>query len=85
MANDGVFGIIGGLGAVLLPGAWFLLFRNAYSSITESEGSAPATGETTSSPSRRTAARASSSGSRSGKQEPRWETLTVHRENHRRS
>lgn len=74
--------IIGGLGAVFLLGAWFLLFRNAYSSITESEGSAPAAGETTSSPSRGTAARASSSGSRAGKQEPRWETLTDYAKDH---
>ena len=44
MANDGVFGIIGGLGAVLLLGAWFLLFRNAYSSITESERQRPGGG-----------------------------------------
>lgn len=82
MANDGLFGIIGGLGAVFILGVWFLLFRNAYSSITESEGSAPAAGETTSSPSRGTATRASSSGSRSGKQEPRWETLTDYAKDH---
>lgn len=67
---------------MFLFGAWFLLFRNAYSSITESEGSAPAAGETTSSPSRGTAARATSSGSRSDKQEPRWATLTDYATDH---
>ena len=41
-----------------------------------------AAGETTSNPSRGTAARASSSGSRAGKQEPRWETLTDYAKHH---
>ena len=63
-------------------GAWFQFFRNAYSSITESEGSAPAAGETTSSPSRGTASARSSSASRDGKQEPRWETLTDYAKDH---
>ena len=64
--------IIGGLGALFLGGAWFLLFRNAYASFTDGEGGAPAAGETTSSPSRRTASSGQSSASRGGKQEPRW-------------
>ncbi len=73
--------IIGGIGALALGSAWFLLFRNAYADIAGKDGKAPAAGETTSSPSRAAASR-SSSGSHSSKQEPRWATLTDYARDH---
>ena len=73
--------IIGGLGALALGSAWFLLFRNAYSSISDSEGKPAAAGEATPNPSRGAASRASS-GSREGKQEPKWATMTDYARDH---
>lgn len=73
--------IIGGIGALALGSAWFLLFRNAYSSISDSKGKPAAAGEATPNPSRGAASRASS-GSRAGKQEPKWATLTDYATDH---
>lgn len=76
--------IVGGLGALFLGAGWFLLFRNAYASSTDGEGGAPAAGEATPNPSRRTASAGQSSASRSGRQEPRSETLTDYAKDHLR-
>lgn len=73
--------IIGGAGALVLGAVWFLMFRNAYSSIADSEGGDPAAGEATPSPSRGAASRASG-GSRGGQREPKWDTLTDYATDH---
>lgn len=74
--------VIGGIGALGLGSAWFLLFRNAYADITAEEGSDPAAGEATPSPSRGATSARANGQSRNGQQEPKWATLTDYAVDH---